>query len=190
MRFDSPPPEPLASALGFLLSWNGKRMAHLFEEALEPLGLRPPFFGVMRLIAADPGLAQQELGERALIDASSMVAVIDELERLGLAERRAHATDRRKHAVHLTAQGERTLKRAQAVANEVVEEVLTPLDAGERDALRALLRKLAGLEAQPTPSRGAGSRSAAASAPPRSAGARSRAGAKASRPGTPGARRP
>src|SRR5919198_3740508 len=147
MRFDRPPPEPLASALGFLLSWNGRRMAHAFEEALEPLDLRPPFFGVMRLIGADPGLAQQELGERALIDASSMVAVLDELERLGLAERRAHPTDRRKHAVHLTGKGERTLQRAQDVANRVVEDVLAPLDQGERDALRGLLRKLAGLDA-------------------------------------------
>ena len=42
MRFDQPPPEPLASAPGFLLSWNGQRAAHTFAEALKPLGLRPP----------------------------------------------------------------------------------------------------------------------------------------------------
>jgi hypothetical protein len=30
MRFESPPPEPLASATGFLLSWNGQRTAHGF----------------------------------------------------------------------------------------------------------------------------------------------------------------
>jgi DNA-binding MarR family transcriptional regulator len=147
MDFETPPPEPLASALGFLLSWNGRRMAHAFEKALEPLDLRPPLFGVMRLIDADPGLTQQELGDRSLIDASSMVAVIDELERLGLAERRPHPTDRRKHAVHLTAQGAQTLRRAQGVANEVVDDVLAPLDESERDALRQLLRKLAGLDA-------------------------------------------
>jgi DNA-binding MarR family transcriptional regulator len=147
MDFDTPPPEPLASALGFLLSWNGRRMAHAFEKALEPLDLRPPLFGVMRLIDADPGLTQQELGDRSLIDASSMVAVIDELEGLGLAERRPHPTDRRKHAVHLTAQGVETLRRAHGVANAVVDEVLAPLDESERDALRDLLRKLAGLDA-------------------------------------------
>jgi DNA-binding MarR family transcriptional regulator len=146
MRFTKPPPEPLASALGFLLSWNGRRMAHAFEQALEPLGMRPPYFGVMRLIAADPGLTQQELGERSMIDASSMVAVLDELQALDFAERRPHPTDRRKHAVHLTAKGKRTLERAQTVANGVVEEILAPLDGSERDALRRLLRKLAGLE--------------------------------------------
>src|SRR5215204_4156277 len=68
MRFDRPPPEPLASAPGFLLSWNGRRTAHEFTKALEPLGLRPPHFGVMTLIDTDPGLTQQELAERSLID--------------------------------------------------------------------------------------------------------------------------
>jgi hypothetical protein len=40
-----------------------------------------------------------------------------------------------------------TLRRAHGVANAVVDEVLAPLDESERDALRDLLRKLAGLDA-------------------------------------------
>src|SRR5918994_6118052 len=103
MRFDQPPPEPLASATGFLLSWNGRRTAEGFARALEDVGLRPPLFGVMRLIDSQPGLTQTELVAGSLIDPSSMVAVVDELERDGLAERRPHPSDRRKHAVHLTA---------------------------------------------------------------------------------------
>ena len=55
MRFDDPPPEPLASAPGFLLSWNGQRTAHMFAEALEPLGPAPPHFGVLTLIDSAPG---------------------------------------------------------------------------------------------------------------------------------------
>jgi len=118
----------------------------MFAEALEPLGLRPPHFGVMRLIATEPGLTQQELAERSLIDPSSMVAVVDELEELGYAERQAHPGDRRKHSLHLTAAGMRMLERAQAVAMETAKEVLAPLDSGEVQELRRLLRKLAGAE--------------------------------------------
>jgi DNA-binding MarR family transcriptional regulator len=146
MRFEGPPPEPLASAVGFLLSWNGQRTAYVFAEALEPLGMRPPDFGVLTLIDAHPGTTQQQLVERSLIDPSSMVAVIDDLEERGLAERRPHPSDRRKHAVHLTAKGRRTLERARKVAMQVAKDVLAPLDDGERDTLRRLLRKLAGLE--------------------------------------------
>jgi DNA-binding MarR family transcriptional regulator len=146
MRFDQPPPEPLASAPGFLLSWNGRRTAHEFAQALEPLGLRPPHFGVMTLIATDPGLTQQELAERSLIDPSSMVAVVDELEELGYAERQVHPGDRRKHAVHLTADGQRILERARAAAMKTAKDILAPLDADEIETLRRLLRKLAGVE--------------------------------------------
>ena len=146
MRFHDRPPEPLASAPGFLLSWNGQRMAARFAAALEPLGLRPPHFGVLTLIDAHPGSAQQELVSRSLIDPSSMVAVIDELEAMGLAERRRHPEDRRKHAVYLTAPGKRTLERARKAAIEMAQDVFAPLDAEELETLRRLLRKLAGVE--------------------------------------------
>jgi DNA-binding MarR family transcriptional regulator len=146
MRFDIPPPEPLASAPGFLLSWNGQRMAHVFAATLEPLALRPPHFGVLTLIDSHPGCAQQELVDRSLIDPSSMVAVIDELEELGLAERRAHPGDRRKHAVHLTADGRRTLQKARQAAIETAKEMFAPLSAEDVETLRVLLRKLAGVE--------------------------------------------
>jgi len=146
MRFDNPPPEPLASATGFLLSWNGQRTAQGFAEVLKPLELRPPHFGVMNLIEAHPGRTQQQLVSESLIDPSSMVALIDELEERGLAERRQHPSDRRKHAVHLTAKGKRILGRARAAAVEFAEELLAPLDAAERETLRRLLRKLAGVE--------------------------------------------
>jgi DNA-binding MarR family transcriptional regulator len=149
MGFNQPPPEPLASSVAFLLSWNGRRTAHRFAAALEPLGLRPPHFGVLTLIDAEPGSTQQELGDRSMIDPSSMVAVVDELEGLGLAERRLDPADRRKRAVHLTRKGTRTLERARDAAMQTAEDVLGPLDEREQDALQRLLRKLAGLPAGP-----------------------------------------
>jgi DNA-binding MarR family transcriptional regulator len=146
VSFDQPPPEPLASAEGFLLSWNGQRIAAKFAAALEPLGLRPPLFGVLTLIDANPGSTQQELVDGSMIDPSSMVAIVDELEAAGLAERRQHPSDRRKHAIHLTAAGRRTLGRARQTAVKMADEVFSPLDAGERETLRRLLRKLLGLQ--------------------------------------------
>jgi DNA-binding MarR family transcriptional regulator len=121
-------------------------MAWKFAAALEPLGLGKHHFGLMNLIDSEPGSAQQELAKRSLIDPSSMVAVIDELERMGLAERRQHPEDRRKRAVYLTAEGRRTLERARAVAIETAREVFAPLDEREVATLRKLLRKLAGVE--------------------------------------------
>ena len=146
MRFDTPPPEPLASAPGFLLSWNGQRIAHYFASSLDPLGLRPPLFGVMTLIDSAPGSTQRELVERSMIDASTMVALIDELEKRGFAERRPHEEDRRKHTIFLTAKGRKTLANAREAAMATAHEVLGPLSTAEVATLTKLLRKLAGVE--------------------------------------------
>ena len=146
MNADSPPPEPLASAPGFLLSWVGRRMAADFARGLEPLGIQPREFGVLNLIDAHPGITQQELGAGALVDPSSMVAILDELEARGWAERRPHPTDRRKRAVHLTAAGRRLLNRARGVAGKAVAELLAPLSASEVSELRRMLRKVARVE--------------------------------------------
>jgi DNA-binding MarR family transcriptional regulator len=146
MRFEGPPPEPLASVPAFLLSWSGQRTSYLFTQALEPLGLRPQHFGLLNLIDAHPGATQQELVHQSLIDPSSMVAVIDELEGMGLAERRPHATDRRKHAVHITPTGENKLAQARERAAAFASELFESLNADEVETLRLLLRKLAGVE--------------------------------------------
>ena len=76
-----------------------------------------------------------------------MVATLDGLERRGLAERRPHATDRRKRAVHLTAEGERLVGEARVLAREVGGEVFARLTAEERKELNRLLRKLSGVDA-------------------------------------------
>jgi DNA-binding MarR family transcriptional regulator len=143
---DKPPPEPLASAPGFLLSWNGQRIARKFAEAIEPLGLRPPHFGVLTLIDASPGSAQRELVERSMIDASTMVAVIDDLEERGLAERRPDPADRRRRAVYLTPQGRRALERGRKAAIATAKDVFGPLDERELATFVRLMRKIAGAD--------------------------------------------
>ena len=48
--------------------------------------------------------------------------------------------------VHLTADGEQTMKVLKAEARKAAEEFLAPLSGEERTQLNELLRKLAGLE--------------------------------------------
>ena len=140
------PPAELGQFTGFLLNWLGARSRDRFMAVLEPHGLHPRDFGVMVVLAAHPGVTQHDLAESSEVDRSSLVAVLDGLEARGLAERRTHAEDRRKRAVHLTAHGEATLATLQAEAREVGRELLAPLEAEERKELQRLLRKLARIE--------------------------------------------
>jgi DNA-binding MarR family transcriptional regulator len=74
-----------------------------------------------------------------------MVALLDELEARGVAERRVDPIDRRRRAVLLTDDGRRQVQALKREARKVLDEFLAPLSAEERDTLHQLLRKLAGL---------------------------------------------
>jgi DNA-binding MarR family transcriptional regulator len=140
----STPPEPMGEFTGFLLNWVGARSRAAFARRLEELGLRPQQFASMVVIDVNPGMAQQELVAATNIDPSTMVAMLDGLEAAGLAERRPHASDRRKHALHLTPAGVRALKAARAAGDATLDEVFGVLEPAERAELHRLLRKTAG----------------------------------------------
>lgn len=140
------PPAALGDYTGFLMNWIAARSRERFATALEELDLVPHQFAALSVIAAHPGQAQQELVGDTGIDPSTMVAIVDSLEQAGLAERRMHATDRRKRAIHLTPEGRTMLSRAQRAAARLGDELFAPLSAAERKQLHALLRRVAGLD--------------------------------------------
>jgi MarR family transcriptional regulator, lower aerobic nicotinate degradation pathway regulator len=110
-------------------------------EALASVGLTPALFGVLNILGAREGAIQQELGSAMGIDPSTMVSLIDELERAGLAKRRPHPTDRRAREVAITPKGRRLLEQARGMATQVEDEVLRGLTAAERRELLSLLRR-------------------------------------------------
>lgn len=139
-----PIPGELGQFPGYLMARLGEASRRRFQQALEPEGLHPKHFGVMTMVAAHPGMSQQQLHEKTGIDPSSMVAVIDELEARGIAERRPDPADRRARTIFLTEQGTETLLRIRKLAGQLQRELFAPLSAEERHTLHALLRKLAG----------------------------------------------
>ena len=77
------------------------------------------------------------------IDRTVMTYLIDDLVQAGLVERQLNPADRRQRKVVATAQGRRALKDLQQRVREAEDAVLGTLDAGERDAFRSMLRRVA-----------------------------------------------
>jgi DNA-binding MarR family transcriptional regulator len=140
---EGPIPGELSVFPGYLLARLGESSRRRFKEALEPEGLHPRHFGVMTMVGAQPGMSQQQLHEKTAIDPSSMVSVIDELEAMGLAERRPDPEDRRARTIFLTERGQQTLDRVRSLVGELQREFFRALTAEERRTLHGLLRKLA-----------------------------------------------
>jgi DNA-binding MarR family transcriptional regulator len=127
----------------FLLAQLGAHAAAQFTERLGVLELTPADAGILRLLRVQTGPSQQELAARLQIHPSRLVAILDNLEKRGLVERSAHARDRRLYSIELTKKGDEILEKIGKVAREHQDALLSGLGKEERDALAALLLKIA-----------------------------------------------
>ena len=136
-------PESLTHWPGYLLTFIAERANERFERQLAPMGIRGRHASVLVVIDAEGPMSQRALGRRLRIDKSPMVGVLDDLERLGLAERRRSAEDRRVQAIHLTAAGRAALARVLELAESENDRTFGVLDESEREQLHDLLLRVA-----------------------------------------------
>ncbi|MEW9549321.1 MarR family winged helix-turn-helix transcriptional regulator [Nonomuraea sp. NPDC050783] len=130
--------------LGYLLKHANLRLTELTGPALEPYGLDGREFAVLAVIGGPGPLSQLDVGRRLGVDRSSMVGLVDGLERKRLVGRRPHPDDRRKNVVELTERGRETLEGATRAVDAAEAEFLAGLEEGEARLFRALLGKLVG----------------------------------------------
>lgn len=107
----------------------------------EPFGLHSGAVSVMALIKGNPGCSQSEIAREVAMDDSAMVAIIDELEQRGLAQRTRSVTDRRRNSLSLTPEGERVMGEMIACAMTVEGPIQDALSEEELSTLMDLLRR-------------------------------------------------
>jgi DNA-binding MarR family transcriptional regulator len=132
----------MSDRLGFLLGRAHLAHREIAEAALAPLGLGPRQFGALSILADEGPLSQQRLGARMGVDRTTMVALVDGLERSGLVERERNPEDRRAYALKATPRGRRVLERATAEAEQAEAEFLARIPARDARQLKRILRRL------------------------------------------------
>src|SRR5882724_4008035 len=138
----TPIPDSLADQLGYLLAKAHYRVHVSANEALEPLGLTVKHYGLLTLLVHEAPIPQGRLGEVMRIDRTTMVALIDDLERAGHVDRTRNPEDRRAYALVSTATGKRVQRSAATLMKRIQNEALSPLATGERSELRRMLRAI------------------------------------------------
>ena len=131
-------------SVGFLLSQLGFETSRRFGQLMSEVGLEPRQFALMRVIKASEGQPQSAIADFLRIPASSMVAVVDDLEERGLVERRPHPSDRRTRTLHITTKGSKVLERATDLALGFEATICEGLTAPERARLIVTLQRVAG----------------------------------------------
>ena len=150
---DAVAPTPAAAggaALGLLPALLGYHLRRaqtaLFKDFAEVVGteesITPGLFGMLQVIAANPGLAQSRLAEAMDVDRSTIVTVVHQLEARGLVVRAPSPHDRRSHALRLTPEGRRALVRMERLVARHEAEFASALSDEERRTLIELLTRL------------------------------------------------
>lgn len=132
----------LIRRVGFLLNRSAMEIRESFDTALRPMGIDPRHFGVLSFISEGGAFSQQQIARQVCCDRTTMVSIVDDLERRGLAKRTVDPGDRRKYAVCLTEKGKRVLERARKLAGQAENAYLAALSAQERRQLIGMLQRL------------------------------------------------
>lgn len=136
---------PADSRLDGLLGYHLRRaqLRAFAAFAREVAGLSPMLFGVLATIEARPGIGQGEIADVLGADRSTMVRLVDQLERRDLVRRESRPDDRRTVVPTLTEGGRAALAAAtpQVLASE--EFFAGDLSPDERRTLADLLQRIA-----------------------------------------------
>jgi len=111
------------------------------DRALAPLELRAREFWMLA-IAGRGNVSQHEIAGLCGLDPSSLVAVLDGLERRGWLRRQPNPRDRRMHWVQRTEAGDRLFARALPLARRAEARHLEALSAAGQRQLLAAMRQL------------------------------------------------
>ena len=132
-------PPALTGSVGFLMTKLSQRLIQVSGERLSDLQVQVRHVGVMMLVSARGPMSQRAIGDAIPIDRTTMVGVVDDLERLGYATRTADPTDRRAALVGLTDRGREAVHEAHGIVQAVEGEFLKSLSPRQQSQFRDML---------------------------------------------------
>jgi DNA-binding MarR family transcriptional regulator len=134
--------EELHQRIPFLLSQLGVYLAEDFVHRLEPFGVDPRTYAVLKALSEDDGQSQRQLSSQLGIHRNVMVMVVDKLQSQGLVKRMPHPGDRRAFAVTLTGKARELLPTLDEQGRAQQDEITASLTAAERKQALQLLQRM------------------------------------------------
>jgi len=130
----------LENHLGYFLRRAQVAVFQDFIRTLAGIDISPAQYSVLVVIGANRGPSQADVADFLAIERARLVRMLDHLERRGLVQRMPSANDRRSHALQLTAAGQKTLRRARALAGTHEARLTGRLGAAHHKLLLEALR--------------------------------------------------
>ena len=109
---------------------------------LRRVGVTTAQYSILCLAFDNPGINQATLAEALWTKTPRMVPIIDDLERRALLTRLPSTIDRRSHAIYLTDQGRKELRRMWQVVDRHERRMRERLRGADKQLLLRMLRDL------------------------------------------------
>lgn len=133
----------LSESVGALIAITAKSQERLAEiEMKKQLGLTPAQWKVILVLNITNGLTQKEIAEKISIDGSTLVPVLDKMEREGLVERKADPKDRRNNRIFLTKKSESTVDSIILIILQMRKIVYAGISEAEINTTRNVIRSV------------------------------------------------
>lgn len=124
-----------------------KKIDRHLSGQLEPYGVSIPQMFVLTCLYDENGITLKEIGNRTLIDSSSMTVLVDKLEKDKLVERQLDQEDRRAIRVHITDKGKAIAEELIKIGTEFNVELYDMLGEGnQKEFTHGIKNILNGLE--------------------------------------------
>lgn len=134
--------EALRSRPGYLIRRLNQIHYAMFIEECTAEGITPVQYGILTVLATQPGLDQTAIGFELGLDRTTTADVLRRLEERGYLERRVNPADRRSRQAYITAEGQRLKEALHAGMQRSQDRFLAPLSAEDRARFMTLLTTL------------------------------------------------
>lgn len=128
--------------IGFLIADVARLMRSSFDRRVRRMGLTRSQWLVLSRLQRYPGISQSELAEMLEVERATAGRTIDRMERRNWLVRRPDPTDRRINRLYLTAEAEAVQAELARIAEQLLDDAMAALDAGERAALSDMMERV------------------------------------------------
>jgi len=128
--------------VGLVLMHLGRDIDARLRKQLSTAGLTPRHGFTLSHLCDHGPTSQQSLLDVLDVDPSVLVAILNDLEKAGLAERKRDPEDRRRHIVVMSDKGREALSGMHGAIDTIEREMLADLSPADAKQLQALLLKV------------------------------------------------
>lgn len=132
---------------------SGNALSSRLNLVLAKNSLTESQFNVLDALYHLDNLTQKEVGNKLLKSGGNITMVIDNLEKLGLVERRRGKKDRRTFTIHLTVEGRNKIKSVLPVIVKFINEEMNMLTVKEQNEMQKMCKAIGLKKKQTTPFR-------------------------------------